>query len=512
MKIYDCFLYNGEDKMLNFRLHELNEFVDKFIIVEGAYTFKGDLKPLKFEINKFEKFKDKIVYKVCNTQPLSNAWSNETNQRNFLKQGFKEIQVKTNDVIMLSDVDEIPDLTFLSNVKASNFWGVRTSYHNFYYYNTDCRKKTKWPGTVFISAGIFQDKANFNFDVIRNARHSFPLIGEPNDYTSGGWHFSYFGDVDYIINKIKSFSHQEYNSEKYTNAETIKQLIKNKKDLFFREDESEQFQDVKETYLPRCIDVLTNEVSVTNDNSITHSKIKEFFINTVKFEEIAKLDKKNIFTNTRDDGYHEFTPFWWTNLKCPYAYKYLHLDSLYPQFYFQPGGGHPDPIRSKELYDYMQQVYKQVFNKPFDSIFELGCGGGEITLQFKEHGIDYMCVEGTQAGKQRLVDVGIDSERIINSDLRLFKSINKKFDMVMCTEVAEHLEPTFSSKIVELCTDHANVVWFSAAKPNANCPHYHHPNELYIEAWDNLFAFFGFNKFTKLNGLHGRADRLYIKQ
>jgi beta-1,4-mannosyl-glycoprotein beta-1,4-N-acetylglucosaminyltransferase len=256
MQIFDCFLYNGEDKMLNFRLHELNEFVDKFVIVEGAFTFKGDPKPLKFDISKFNEFADKIIYKSCHTTPHSNAWSNETNQRNFLKEGFRNLEITTRDTILLSDVDEIPDLTFLKNIKDNGFVGVATSFHNFYYYNIECRKKGKWPGTVIINAGLFQEKLKFNFDVLRNARHSFPLIGKHEDYTSGGWHFSYFGDVDYIINKIQSFSHQEYNNEKYTNSEKIKELIKNKKDLFFREDSSEEFDDVVETYLPKHIDLL----------------------------------------------------------------------------------------------------------------------------------------------------------------------------------------------------------------------------------------------------------------
>ena len=257
MKIYDCFLYNGEDKMLNFRMHELADYVDKFIIVEGAFTFKGDTKELKFDLNNYSKFKDKIIYKVCNTAPFQNAWDNEKTQRNYLKEGFRGIEILSNDVIMLSDVDEIPDLTFLKGLKENNFYGMNTSFHNFYYYNIECRKKTKWPGTVFVSAQIFKERARFDFDLLRNARHSFPLIGKHGDYESGGWHFSYFGDVNYIVNKIKSFSHQEYNSEKYTNPETIEQLIRDKKDLFFREADSEQFDHVSnETYLPKFVDMI----------------------------------------------------------------------------------------------------------------------------------------------------------------------------------------------------------------------------------------------------------------
>jgi len=255
-KIYDCFLYNGEDKMLNFRLHELNSYVDKFFIVEGAYTFKGDAKPLKFNIDNYKQFADKIVYKSCHIAPLSDAWSNETNQRNYINECFKEIEVTRHDVVLLSDVDEIPDLNFLKQIKEEGFYGIKTSLHNFYYYNIASRKKGKWPGTVFANVELFQQQLNFNFDQLRNARHSFSLVGKHDDYNSGGWHFSYFGDVNYIINKIKSFSHQEYNNEKYTNPEVIKELIKNKKDLFFREESSEEFDSIVETYLPTYINLL----------------------------------------------------------------------------------------------------------------------------------------------------------------------------------------------------------------------------------------------------------------
>lgn len=76
--------------------------------------------------------------------------------------------------------------------------------------------------------------------------------------------------------------------------------------------------------------------------------------------------------------------------------------------------------------------------------------------------------------------------------------------------MAEHIEPWFASKVVENCTRHANAVWFSAAKGDAR-PHYHHSNEAPIEAWDRLFAFFGFTFGVVLDGRYGRADRLYLR-
>jgi beta-1,4-mannosyl-glycoprotein beta-1,4-N-acetylglucosaminyltransferase len=258
MKLFDCFLYNGESKMLNFRLNELTNVVDYFIITEASYTFKGDSKPLTFNIELFKNFKDKIIYVPCQVKPVNDPWQNERNQRMFLKEGFRNISPMSNDLIMLSDVDEIPDTNCLKHFKTEGLVGAKTFYQNFFYYNLECRNTKKWPGTAIIDAYTFNTKAKFNFELLRNARHSFELIGNRDDYTSGGWHFSYFGDAEYIINKIKSFSHQEYNTEEYTNPDTIKKLITDGKDLFFRNDETFTKVPLKEqTYLPNNINLLT---------------------------------------------------------------------------------------------------------------------------------------------------------------------------------------------------------------------------------------------------------------
>ena len=63
-QIIDAFMFNNELDVLNFRLHELTDYVDKFVIYENCWTFSGNKKPLYFEDNKemFSKFSDKIVH------------------------------------------------------------------------------------------------------------------------------------------------------------------------------------------------------------------------------------------------------------------------------------------------------------------------------------------------------------------------------------------------------------------------------------------------------------------
>ena len=56
-KIIDCFIFYNEMKMLEFRLKELNDVVDFFVLVESTKTFTGNDKELFFEQNK-ENFKE----------------------------------------------------------------------------------------------------------------------------------------------------------------------------------------------------------------------------------------------------------------------------------------------------------------------------------------------------------------------------------------------------------------------------------------------------------------------
>ena len=62
MKIIDCFMYYDEDVLLDLRLNILNEYVDKFIIVESKFTHSGNLKNKNFDVDNFKKFKNKIDY------------------------------------------------------------------------------------------------------------------------------------------------------------------------------------------------------------------------------------------------------------------------------------------------------------------------------------------------------------------------------------------------------------------------------------------------------------------
>ena len=165
MNMYDCFMYFDEDLLLDIRLNSLNKFVSKFVITEATYTHNGSNKDLKFDINKFKKFKNKIIYIALDKQPegikeinetdcystknskiLDNALIRENFQRNFL---FSKItNFDDNDLIIISDLDEIPNLeNFRYNAKITFFeqkmfyYKLNLIHKNFLWYGSKITKK-----------------------------------------------------------------------------------------------------------------------------------------------------------------------------------------------------------------------------------------------------------------------------------------------------------------------------------------------------------------------------------
>ena len=106
--IYDCFSYWDEDLLLDLRLNILNKYVDYFVIVEGNKTWQNNRKELKFNVNKFKDFKDRIIYvPVTDLPDGEDPYLRENHQRNAIRKGLE--RAKDNDLVIISDLDEIPN-------------------------------------------------------------------------------------------------------------------------------------------------------------------------------------------------------------------------------------------------------------------------------------------------------------------------------------------------------------------------------------------------------------------
>ena len=255
MKIYDCFMYFDEEVVLDVRLNTLNEFVDYFVIVESIYTHKGDPRELKFNHKKFEKFKDKIIYIVdeetypqteeINTEDsedeksikaIFNAAYRENGQRNLITRGLKK--ANDEDIIMVSDVDEIPKLSEL-NFKNINEKIILFKQDMFYY------KFNLWlPNLIWTGTKACKKKNLVNPQWLRNIKdrkYSFFRIDtffSKTKYTSikvindGGWHFSNIKTPKEIEFKLRSYlHHREFDLNPLSVAQ-IDEIIRNKQAIY----------------------------------------------------------------------------------------------------------------------------------------------------------------------------------------------------------------------------------------------------------------------------------------
>jgi beta-1,4-mannosyl-glycoprotein beta-1,4-N-acetylglucosaminyltransferase len=252
-KLIDCFIFYNEIDMLTYRLNILDNIVDHFIIVESTHTFSGKEKKLFFNENKhlFKKFLEKIVHVIIDDMPYkypninyknNEQWKNEHYQRNCISKGLSHINLHKNDVIIISDLDEIPDPTTLEKIKNDKIIVECNSLEmDFYYYNLNTKIYDKW----YLSKILSYKKYEELIMTVQDIRHyNCPIIQK------AGWHLSYFGNSNFIKNKIEMFSHQEYNHENFIDIKKIEERVKNGKDLYDRFVEIKKISISENDYLP----------------------------------------------------------------------------------------------------------------------------------------------------------------------------------------------------------------------------------------------------------------------
>ena len=255
MKIFDCFMYFDEEVVLDVRLNTLNEFVDYFVIVESKFTHKGDERELKFNLNKFEKFKDKIIYLVSSQLPseiepintednnheiarksLWNAIFRENYQRNYIEKGL--VEAKEDDIILISDVDEIPNLKNV-NFKTINKKIILFKQDMFYY-----KFNLHLPNLIWTGTKGCKKKNLINPQWLRNIKdrkYSFFRLDtffSKNKYISvkyivdGGWHFTNIKNAEAIEYKLRSYLHHREFDINPLSIGQIDEIIKKKRAIY----------------------------------------------------------------------------------------------------------------------------------------------------------------------------------------------------------------------------------------------------------------------------------------
>ena len=240
MKIIDCFIFFNELDLLEFRLKLLDKYIDHFVIAESNLTHSGKSKPYHFQENKdrFAQWLNKITYipiiqsiegldfskEVHSYNPASAAFLMENAHRNAL--AVAATLATDTDLVLMSDLDEIPDPEILSRVNVHI--GPQVLSMRFHYYFFNCRNRSNekwWNGTIVCNGKQFRETTPQELRDKRNVLKRIP---------DAGWHFSFLGGIAKIREKIISFAHTEYSKDRYLDEKNIEKAIQEGKDIFDR--------------------------------------------------------------------------------------------------------------------------------------------------------------------------------------------------------------------------------------------------------------------------------------
>ena len=242
-KLYDCFSYWDEDLLLDLRLNILNDYVDYFVIVEGNKTWQNNPKKLRFDINKFSKFKDKIIYIPVEDMPDGdNPYLRENFQRNCITRGLNNST--PNDLILISDLDEIPNPDMIKKFRLDMRFAVFKQMHFYYKFNMQSTINPFWYGSriclkkylkspQWLRSLKFKKRPFWRLDKFRLN----------NIIEDGGWHFCNLKSPDELLYKYKNLCEtddphvfKEKIDQKHLSTDAIKKKIAAGEDIIGREE------------------------------------------------------------------------------------------------------------------------------------------------------------------------------------------------------------------------------------------------------------------------------------
>lgn len=261
--VYDCFPFFNELDILEIRLNELYDVVDKFVLIEADRTHQNKPKPFIFEENKerFAKFSDKIIHIKLTKYPLFipiinpfSAWKIERYQRDFIKKVL--VDCKPDDVILISDLDEIPNSSVLKQLLdkgVSKIYGLKMDMFMYFLNNKLVFDGGSNMNKEEAKSGIWHSTAVLPYKLLKKSPSKIRRIimrtkrrGEVYEIiANAGWHFTYIGGVKKIVEKLEAFAHTEFNLDQYKDEKNILELIKSGKDILGR---NLEFEIVDENY------------------------------------------------------------------------------------------------------------------------------------------------------------------------------------------------------------------------------------------------------------------------
>ena len=247
MKIIDCVTYFDEPMLFEVRKNILNKYVDIFLVIEARHTHSGKKKKLNFNVDNYPDIKNKIIYLVIDNEPrdliIEEKLSSSQKRINSLKRinqsydkalDFLRI-CSPDDIFILSDIDEIPNLERL-NIKEKDSKIILFKQKMFYYKFNLYYDLIPWFGSKackiknLISPSFLRHAKSKRYPYWRMdtwfskvKHHSVHIIED------GGWHFTNIKPPEKIFEKYLNFGHHNEFEDNEIGIEDIKKMILEKR-------------------------------------------------------------------------------------------------------------------------------------------------------------------------------------------------------------------------------------------------------------------------------------------
>ena len=239
-KVLDTFLFTHEFDLLELRLRVLWDHVDKFLLMEGDHNFANQPKPMRFheQEKRFEWAKEKL-HVVRNLGPMKGEHDHtvhgelhiEHQHRQAIYNAsidlYKKEKWNKDDILLISDVDEIPSREAIERLRAEDFASPLLFNQDFYYYNIKCHRGKRWHGTIAMRFG-------YKPGDIGSLRMNRAYLSKWNDRC--GWHFAHFYDSQAIKEKLQHSSHQGYYTPEYYDPEHLRKCVEGNKNYLGKKD------------------------------------------------------------------------------------------------------------------------------------------------------------------------------------------------------------------------------------------------------------------------------------
>ncbi|KAI3991737.1 hypothetical protein MKX01_038135 [Papaver californicum] len=237
-RVFDAVLFSNEVDLLQVRWNELYPYITQFVLLESNSTFTGLPKPLVFASHRdeFKFIEDRLTYGTVGGRfrKGENPFVEEAYQRVALDQLLRVAGIMDDDLLIMSDVDEIPSRHTINLLRwCDDIPPILHLRLNNYLYSFEFLVDNKsWRASVHVYQSGKTRYAHY--------RQTDTILSD------AGWHCSFcFRRISEFIFKMKAYSHfDRVRFSRYLNPKRVQDVICKGADLFDMLPEEYTFKDI----------------------------------------------------------------------------------------------------------------------------------------------------------------------------------------------------------------------------------------------------------------------------